>query len=114
MFPPNVVVGLLIHSVWFGPAIAVVGILSTLILMVDEFVPQAPPLIVHCNTLIPSPKPVTELVASVGVVIVPLPDIKDHVPTPLVGVFAANTVVGLLIHIVWLGPAIGKDGMLST
>ena len=82
--------------------------------MVDEFVPQTPPLIVHCNTLIPSPKPVTELVASVGVVIVPLPDIKDHVPTPLVGVFAANTVVGLLIHIVWLGPAIGKDGMLST
>ena len=71
-------------------------------------------LIVQANTFIPKPKLVILVFADVGVVIVPLPDIKDHVPTPLVGVFAANTVVGLLIHIVWLGPAIGKDGMLST
>ena len=98
IFPVKTVVGLLTHKVWFPPASAVVGKLSTLILMVEELVPQPPPLIVHCKTLIPRPNPVTELVANVGVVMVPVPDITDHVPAPLVGVLAAKTVVGLLMH----------------
>ncbi len=98
IFPVNTVVGLLIHKVWFPPAVAVVGKLSTCILMVEEFVPQPPPLIVHCKTLTPMPNPVTGLVASVGVVMVPVPDINDQVPAPLVGVFAAKTVVGVLTH----------------
>jgi len=114
ILPANVVVGLLIHNVWFDPATAAVGILSTWILIVELLVPQPPPLMVHLNTFIPKPKPVSELVASVGVVIMPVPEISDHVPTPLVGVFPAKTVVGLLIHIVWFGPATGIDGIWST
>ena len=69
-------------------------------LIVELLVPHPPPLIVHCKTFTPSPKPVTELVASVGVVIVPLPEITDQVPAPLVGVLAAKTAVGLLIQTV--------------
>jgi len=38
-------------------------------------------------------------------VILAVPDTTDQVPTPLVGVFPANTVVGLEIHKVWFGPA---------
>ena len=68
--------------------------------MVELFVPQAPPAIVHLNIFTPSAKPVTLLVARVGVVITPVPETSDHVPTPLVGVLPANTVVGLLIQIV--------------
>ena len=34
-------------------------------------------------------------------VIVPLPDISDHVPVPTVAVLAVIKVFGLLMHIVW-------------
>lgn len=114
VFPASTVVGLLIQRVWLGPATAVVGILSTCMLIVELLVPQPPPLIVHCNTLTPNPRPVTLLVASVGVVTVPLPEITDQVPVPLVGVLAANTAVGLLIQTVWFGPATGAEGIRST
>ena len=47
-------------------------------------------------------------------VIVPLPPITLHVPTPVVGVFPANVVVGFKMQSVWLGPALAMLGAGST
>lgn len=58
--------------------------------MVDVLEPQAPLAIVHSSTFTPAASPVTALFASVGVAIVPLPAIIDHVPVPISGVFPAN------------------------
>ena len=49
--------------------------------------------IVQRNTFDPTPRPVTPEVGDEGVVIVPLPLINVHVPTPVVGVFPANVAV---------------------
>ena len=64
--------------------------------LVLEQVPAAT--IVHCKTLLPTARPVTADVADNELVIVAVPDTTDQVPTPLVGVLPANTVVGLEIH----------------
>ena len=95
----RVVEGEDIHNVWFDPAIALLGTRSICILIVDVLDPQMPLAIVHFKTFKPAPKPVTVLVSRVGVVILPLPKIIDHVPVPTRAVFPASTVVGELIHI---------------
>ena len=53
---------------------------------------------IQANTFVPNPKPVIAVVGDNEFVIVPLPEISDHVPTPMVAVFAAITVVGLEIQ----------------
>ena len=55
---------------------------------------------VQTNTLLPVPKLVTVVVGELGVVIVPEPEDNIHIPVPVVGVFAAMIVFGLLIQIV--------------
>ena len=62
-------------------------------------------LIVHANTLVPKPKPVIVVVGKRELVMTPLPETNDHVPTPTVAVFAAIKALGLVIHKVWFGPA---------
>ena len=54
--------------------------------------------IVQAKTLAPKGKPVIVVFGNNELVIVPPPEINDHVPTPTVAVFAVITVVGLLIH----------------
>ncbi len=54
--------------------------------------------IVHTKTFTPSPIPVIEVPGDNEFVIVPLPDISDHVPTPTVAVLAAINVFGLEIQ----------------
>lgn len=49
---------------------------------------------VHAKTLLPNPKPVMLVLAKVGFVIVPLPEINVHEPVPTAGVFPAIVVVG--------------------
>lgn len=49
---------------------------------------------VHWNTFVPVPNPVTFDKGLVGVLIVPAPEINDHVPVPTAGVFPANATVG--------------------
>lgn len=112
--PASVVVGELIHKAWFAPAFAKVGARSTCILIVDELAPQTPFTIVHSKIFNPAPRPVTEDVANVGVVIVPLPEITDQVPVPTSGVFPVRAKVGVLIQIDWLEPALAIVGTLST
>ena len=43
---------------------------------------------VHLKTLVPTVKPVIVVVGDNEFVITPLPETNDHVPTPLVAVFA--------------------------
>ena len=67
--------------------------------------------IVHAKTFTPSPNPVMVVFGNNEFVIIPDPEIKDHVPTPAVAVFAAMSAVGLLIQSVWLGPAFETEGI---
>jgi hypothetical protein len=99
------VVGLLIQSVWFGPATAAAGIGSTCILIVDELA-QPPLLTFHCKIFVPVPNAVTEVAAKVGLIIVPLPETKDQKAVPPVGEVAAKVVDGEFAHKVWLIPAV--------
>ena len=46
-----------------------------------------------------------DVVGERELVIVPLPEIKLHVPVPTVAVLAVIKVFGLLMHIVWFVPA---------
>ena len=81
------------------PAEAILAAGSTWMVILELVVEQVPAAtIVHTNTLLPTARPVTVLVGFKELVIVAEPDDTDHEPTPLVGVFPANTVVGLEIH----------------
>jgi hypothetical protein len=53
----------------------------------------APLLTVHLNTFAPIPKPVTDDVGLVALVIVPVPLTSVHVPVPTVGVFPDKVAV---------------------
>lgn len=60
--------------------------------MVDVEFGQEPLPIAHWNTFTPTPSAVTGELGELGEVIVPAPEISDHVPVPTAGVFAAKTV----------------------
>lgn len=65
-----------------------------------EFDAHTPLLMVHRMMLVPEARAVTVLTGDNELVTVPPPETSDQVPTPVVIVFAANTVVGLLMQIV--------------
>jgi hypothetical protein len=103
-----------LQRVWSGPAFAVDGVVATLILTSSVELLQAPFDIVHLNTaVLPETRPVTEDVGEEGVVIVAVPETTDQVPVPVVGVFPAS-VVELVLHKFWLGPASAVVGLAST
>lgn len=107
VFPASAVVGFKIHNVWLGPAKAMLGAGSTVIVIVDEVLEQVPTdAMLHCNTFIPSPTLVTVVLGLVELVITAEPEITPHVPAPVVGVLAASVVVGFNTQSVWLGPAL--------
>jgi len=60
--------------------------------------------IVHLNVFAPIPKLVSPDVLEVGVVMVPVPDTRDHTPVPVVGLFHARVAIWLL-HCFWSEPA---------
>ncbi len=91
VFAAKVAFGLDIQTVWFGPALAILVAGSTMmviVLDVDEHVPAE--VIVHSKILVPNERLVTVLFAAKLLVKIPVPDNTDHVPTPVVGVFAAS------------------------
>ena len=69
---------------------------------------------VQAKTFTPKPNPVIEVVGERELVIVPLPETNVQTPVPTVAVFAAIIVFGLVIHKVWLGPALAIVGTSST
>ncbi len=97
----NVAFGEEIQTVWFGPALAILVAGSTImviVLDVDEQVPAD--VIVHSKIFVPNERLVTVLFAAKLFVTTPVPDNTDHVPTPVVGVFAAKVAFGLDIQTV--------------
>jgi hypothetical protein len=103
----NVAVGELIHTVWFGPALAILVAGSTIMVIVLAVLEQVPTLVIdHCKILFPNVKPVTVVFGLVELVTTPPPLNTDQVPIPVVGAFAASVAVGLEIQTVWFGPAL--------
>ena len=71
-----------------------------MIVIVEALLAQTPLPISHCKTCVPSVKPVTVVLFKFALVIVAVPDNTDHVPVPVVGVFAASVAFGLEIQTV--------------
>jgi len=88
------------HKVWLGPAleILVAGLTVMLTLETDEEHGKFE--MVHAKIVVPTANPVILVVGDKELVIVPLPEINDHVPTPAVGLFAAIVAVGVLAQTV--------------
>ena len=78
------------QSVWSGPAAAVVGTGSRVIVTSSKDGGQVPFEIVQRNTFAPTPNPVTPDAGEFGDVIVPFPEISVQVPVPVDGVFPAS------------------------
>ena len=101
VFAAKVAFGLEIQTVWFGPAVAILVAGSTMIVIVDVVLEQVPTLVIlHLKTFVPRPTPVTVVFGFVELVITAEPLITDHVPAPVVGVFAAKVAFGLEIQTV--------------
>lgn len=114
LFAPIVTTGLLIQTVWFGPATGIVGAGSTVIVTLDIEGAQEPLLIVHSNTFVPVPKFVIVVVADEADVIVPVPETSVHIPVPTTGTLPITVAVFAVIQIVWLGLAVAVVGAWST
>jgi hypothetical protein len=104
----------LIQSVWLLPGMAKGARLSTTMATVLEFEPHTPLLIVHLKIFVPVEDATKLLVGDVLLLNTPLPIITDQFPTPVVIVFADNTLVGELIHKDWDEPALARSGKLCT
>ena len=66
------------------------------------------PVMVHWNTLFPAASPVTVETGEPGVVMVPDPLIRVHVPVPVIGVLPAS--VAVVPQMAWAGPASAMVG----
>ena len=103
----NVVEFVVIQIVCDGPALAILDVGSTCIVMVEDVDEQVPAeVIVHCKILFPKDKPEIVVVGLLEFVNTAEPDTTLHEPVPVVGVFVAKVVELVVIQIVWLGPAL--------
>ena len=96
-----------------GPAFAIVGTAFTIIAIVAVDGGQEPLITVHAKIFVPTPKAVKPVVANVGVVINPTPETNVQLPVPTAGTLPAMVAIGDEAQIVWLGPALDNDGLLS-
>lgn len=90
----------LMQMVWLDPALAVDGKGLTTMVTLDVEGGHTPLVIDHLNTLFPTGKPVIVVVGDNEFVMVPPPEINDHVPTPTVAVLAAMVIEPVEIQIV--------------
>lgn len=97
-FPFKVVVGEEMQSVWFEPAVAIVGTCLTVIVTFETDAAQGGLEIVQAKTLFPKPNPVIAVVGESELEITPVPETRVQAPVPTVGVLAVIKVLGLVTH----------------
>jgi hypothetical protein len=103
------IVAELLHPDCVGPAFAVVGEATPVIVTVEVEGVHGGLLIVQVNTFGPTPNPVTPEVGEEGVVMVPVPLVSVHAPVPAVGVFPAS--VAVVPQTLCAGPAFDVVGV---
>jgi hypothetical protein len=87
---PAIVAEDVVHTLWSGPALAVVGTEKP-VMITSSVLGVHPPLeMVQRKVFAPPPSPVTAEVALVEVVIVPVPLTRLHTPVPVVGTFPVS------------------------
>jgi hypothetical protein len=91
------------------PALATVGFASCVMATVEIEAGQIPLLIVHWNTFVPTPNPVTPLLGLPGEVMAPTPEIKLQLPVPTSGLLPLKF-VAVVAHILKLVPALATVG----
>lgn len=97
---------------WSAPALATVGIGSTLMVIKSSEGAQVPFVIRHLKTFAPTLNPVTADVGEVGLVGTPVPETNVHNPLPMLGVLPDN--MDDEAQIVWSTPALAVVGNGST
>jgi hypothetical protein len=104
------VVAVILHKLWSGPALAVVGAWSTLIITSSVEAGQTPLEIVHRKVAEePITNPVTPEVGEAGVVIVAVPATTLQAPEPIAGTLPASVAI-VTLQSVWSGPAVEAVG----
>jgi len=104
--PANVAV--VPQTVWSGPALAMVGFWSDVMITESTEFGQTPLLIVHIKVSeLPAGRPVTPEVAEEGVVIDVEP-VAVQVPVPMTGALPAS--VAVVAQTAWSGPAVATVG----
>src|SRR6218665_3611054 len=102
------------HTSLLGPALAIVGAGSTVMVTLLAL-PGAQGLVSdQVSTLRPTAKFVTVVVGLLTLAIVPLPWVITQVPMPPVGVCAARTALAVTAQTVWLDPALAVLGTPTT
>jgi len=114
VFPFRVVFGEVMHKLWLTPALEIVGASSTCIKTVEDDAVQGELEIVHWKMFVPKPRPVIAVAGDKEFVMVPLPEIKLHVPTPTTGELAAIMIFGFEMQIFCVGPAMDAVGISFT
>jgi hypothetical protein len=82
-----------IHPLWAGPALAVVGLATPVMITSSLLGVQVPLEIVQRKVFGPTPSPVIVEVALVEEVIFPDPLTRLHIPVPVEGTFPASVAV---------------------
>jgi hypothetical protein len=111
---PSRVVVVTLHKPWSVPAFAVEGSASTFIFTVEEEAGQFPFVILHLKVAeSPTIKPVTVVVGSLASVMVAVPESNVQLPVPTAAGLPSK-VVAVVLHKVWLEPALAVVGGSSV
>jgi hypothetical protein len=109
---PDKFVAVVAHKLKLLPALATLGLKKRVTDTVEVLGGHTPLLMVHANTLVPTPKKFTAEVGEFADATIPLPDTKLHVPVPTSGVLPARFVL-VIAQILKLTPAFDGVGVLN-
>jgi hypothetical protein len=101
-------VAVLLHTVWSGPAKAVLGGGFTTIVISSVEGGQPGSVILHRSVFDPIPRFITAEFGSNELTMVAAPPTRLHWPVPIMAVFAAR--IEVAVHIFWSGPAFAAVG----
>ena len=103
-----------VHTVWLTPTLAVVARLSTTMVTEDASGGHTPLEMVHTKVVAPGVKLTAALVARVGLFTVADPETTDQEPVPTDGVLAFRVMLGEVMQMDCVVPALDRSGAAST